>query len=185
MTQVKGIHDPIDSKWLGGRVSTEVNIQISKCICSLDLVATKCDIILVSILNPHLPYPNLLSSLMYAVHAKKDKASSSDQYRLLSYSSWLGMIASMDGWSYTSRNRTDEIFQFQPFGSTNKTKNTIRLFVRWLIVQVYCKVKIPACVRKHHPVIVDVHSHTDRFWLRKANLWSLYLCMDFTTLTKE
>lgn len=36
MTHLKGIHDPIDSNWLGGRVSIEVNIQISKWIYSLD-----------------------------------------------------------------------------------------------------------------------------------------------------
>lgn len=110
------------------------------------------------------------SSLMCAVHAKEDKASSSDQYRLPSYSSWLGMIAS----EVTDDHILQGIKRIKYFCSNHlvplvrlKTQSDC-VFFSWLIVQVYCKVKITACVRKHRSVIVDVHSHTDRFWLRKA-----------------
>lgn len=49
MTHLKGIHNPIDSNWLGVRVSIEVNIQISRLVYGLDLMATKYNIILVHI----------------------------------------------------------------------------------------------------------------------------------------
>lgn len=56
MTHLEGIHDPIDSNWLGGKVSIEVNIQISRWIYSLDLMPTKYIILVhIPVCPPALP----------------------------------------------------------------------------------------------------------------------------------